>query len=157
MEILDDLLNDGDGWIDDLIGEAADTDVSFVGKTPQEIQEIVDRHSGPESDAVPAKKKGKRVAYSVACTLHISGSDYEVQLLSQSPGYDKGYRLNKREASKPTGYNVIQTDGVITCECGDFVHRPSEKGCKHVRALTDMGMFGASPVSRRTGSHVFDE
>lgn len=113
------------------------------------------------TDEAPAKKKskGKRVAYSVACTLHLSGSAYQVQLLPPSSDYDKAYRLNKTDAQKPTGYNVTQIDGDIICECHDFKFRQDgsdSKGCKHIKGLVDMGFFSAPSTSHRTGSGVFD-
>lgn len=112
-------------------------------------------------DEVPAKKKSKskRVAYSVSCTMKLSGSEYQVQLLPESSEYDKAYRLNKLNAQKPTGYNVIQADGQIICECSDFRYRQDgadTKGCKHIRGLVDLGMFAAPSVSHRTGSGIFD-
>jgi hypothetical protein len=164
VEILDDLLNDDndDGWIDELLGEedsVVDPAVVFSGKSPREIQEIADRHSGVDSVVAP-KKKGKRVVYSVACTLHLSGSDYQVQLLPESSEYDKAYRLNKINAQKPTGYNVTQVDGEILCECSDFKYRQegaAGKGCKHIRGLVDLGMFSSPAVSHRQGASVFDD
>jgi hypothetical protein len=114
-----------------------------------------------QEDAPTVKKpKGKRVIYSVACTLHLSGSDYQVQLLPLSSDYDKAYRLNKVNAQKPTGYNVTQIDGEIICECHDFKYRQEgadSKGCKHIRGLVDMGMFWASSISHHQGSGVFDD
>lgn len=124
------------------------------GITRATVQEALDVTSQPAP-----KKKSKRVAYSVSCILHLSGSEYQVQLLPPSSGYDKGYRLNKINAQKPTGYNIIRADGVIICECGDFVHRQEgsdSKGCKHIRGLVDMGMFDAPSVPERRGSGVFD-
>jgi hypothetical protein len=108
-----------------------------------------------EQEDQPALKKSKRVAYSVSCTLRLSGSDYQIQLLPQSSEYDKGYRLNKVDAKKPTGYNVTQKDGMIICECADFRFR--NENCKHVKGLLDMGMLGTPSISQRMGSGVFDE
>ena len=155
MEILDDSPNgnNDDGWIDDLLHETNQDDPGAAAIKP------VSQESESENSAV-AKKKGKRVAYSVACTLHLSGSDYQVQLLPPSSEYDKAYRLNKVNAQKPTGYNVIQIGGEIICECSDFKFRQeglNNKGCKHMRALIDMGMLSMSHILKRTGSRVFDE
>jgi len=131
---------------------------SVIDEIVQAAQE--ESTSKPVSGEVPAKKKpkGKRVAYSVACTLSLSGSDYQVQLLPESSDYDKAYRLNKLNAQKPTGYNIMQIDGEIICECSDFRFRQDgsdSKGCKHIRGLVDMGMFASPSVSHRQGSGVF--
>jgi hypothetical protein len=145
------ILDDGD-WIDDLLHETNRVDSGEVTAKPISQK--------PElEDPASKKSKGKRVAYSVACTLHLSGSDYQVQPLPPSSDYDKGYRLNKINAQRPTGYNVIQKDGVILCECHDFRFRQDgsdSKGCKHIRGLVDMGFFSASSVFHRQGSSVFD-
>jgi hypothetical protein len=135
-------------WIEEMICETLPPEEAVWKPVP-----LVE--SSPE-DPPASKKKSKRVAYSVACTLHLSGSDYQVQLLPESTEYDKAYRLNKVNAPKPMGYNVIQVDGVITCECADFRYRNNSAGCKHVRGLVDMGMFGTPSISDRMKSSVFD-
>jgi hypothetical protein len=141
--------------IDAIIQEAsAGSEPESGGITREMVQEALEF-----AKTTPKKSKGKRVAYSVACTLSLSGSDYQVQLLPPSSEYDKAYRLNKVESSKPVGYNVIQKDGVIICECSDFRFRQDgadSKGCKHIRGLTDMGMFLTSSISRKMGSGIFD-
>jgi hypothetical protein len=141
-----------DSVIESIIREAgqADSGEVVVQSVPQEPE---------QKDLAPKKSKGKRVVYSVACTLHLSGSDYQVQVLSASSDYDKAYRLNKIGAQKPTGYNVTQIDGEIICECSDFKFRQEgsdSKGCKHIRGLVDMGFFSAPSGSHRMGSSVFD-
>jgi hypothetical protein len=139
--------------IDSIIREASQE------KSEETATQTVSQKVESEDPPVSKKPKGKRVVYSVACTLHLSGSDYEVQLLPPSSGYDKAYRLNKKNAQKPTGYTVTQMDGGIICECHDFRFRQDgvdTKGCKHVRGLVDMGFFSAPPVSYRTGSGIFD-
>ena len=125
------------------------------GITRATVKEALEATSQPATK----KSKSKRVAYSVACTLRLSGSDYQVQLLPESSDYDKAYRLNKLNAQKPTGYNVTQVDGEIICECHDFRFRQDgadTKGCKHIRGLVDMGMFSAPSVPERRSSGVFD-
>ena len=138
----------------DLLGDPADSVIDDI------IREATQVDPGETSVKSIAKKpKSKRVAYSVACTLHLSGADYQVQLLPSSPEYSKGYRLNKVNAKTPTGYNVMQVGGEIICECSDFRFRQEggdSKGCKHIRGLVDLGMFTAPSVSYRHGAGIFD-
>ncbi len=162
---LPDLLNDNEDndWAQQLRegeSESADSEGSIIDAI---IQAATQENSGEigvmpisqkEDSLVSKKPKGKRVVYSVACTLHLSGSDYQIQYLASSPEYDKGYRLNKINANKPTGYNVIQKDGVIICECADFNFR--NQNCKHVKGLVDMGFFSTPSISERMSSGVFD-
>jgi hypothetical protein len=169
-DLLDD--NEDDAWVQSL----RERDLPSTGFEGSVIEAIIREASkknpgevvvkpGPpepeqESQPTPKKSKSKRVAYSVACTLHVSGSDYQVQPLPPLPDYEKAYRLNKLNAQKPTGYNVVQTgSGVIICECHDFKYRQDgadSKGCKHIRALIDMGFFSSPSVSRRQGPGIFD-
>jgi hypothetical protein len=147
--------------IDEIIWAAGiGSDPETDGITRTTVQDALDVMSQKDAGTPTKKSKSKRVAYSVACTLHVSGSDYQVQPLPGSSDYDKAYRLNKMNAQKPTGYNVIQKDGVIICECSDFRFRQDgsdSKGCKHIRALVDLGFFSTPTISKRMGSHVFDE
>jgi hypothetical protein len=142
--------------IDEIIQAAGVGDnLEIGGITRESVQDTLE----VTNQSTTKKSKGKRVVYSVACTLHLSGSDYQVQPLPESSEYDKAYRLNKVGAQKPTGYNVTQIDGEILCECHDFRFRQDStdsKGCKHIRGLVDMGFFSAPSVSHRQGSSVFD-
>ena len=115
----------------------------------------------PSEESSKPKFKSKKVVYSVKCTLSLSGSDYNVELLYPDSNFDKGYRLTKIGAKKTTTYDVLQADGQIVCGCADFMYRhegADSEGCKHIRGLVDLGMFAAPPSgSSRVRSQVFDD
>jgi hypothetical protein len=155
--LLDIIMPEADPFFQDLRNSPVESDpldrfLEDAMKAPVTPESGLPSAEEEAPDTDKAKRKSKRVVYSVACTLHLSGSDYQVQPLPESSEYDKGYRLNKINAKKPTGYNVLQVDGEILCECYDFVYRQdgaSSKGCKHIRGLVDMGFFAAPPVRDR--------
>jgi hypothetical protein len=75
-------------------------------------------------------------------TLAINGRTYDVRPIPcQAFGAVKAYRLHK--AGGPV-YAVVQMVHGAECDCPDFVFRRDgldPAGCKHVRALTVLGLI----------------
>jgi predicted nucleic acid-binding Zn finger protein len=68
--------------------------------------------------------------------LFIANIAYRVERMKFDDPQIVGWKLTKFVASAET-YSVIRCDGVITCDCPDFVMQREKRGerCKHIGAL----------------------
>lgn len=100
----------------------------------------------------PARRKSIRPAHGVArLVLSINGTPYSVRPIACDPAAAlTAVRLRKSDG---TIYHIVlPLDGHPVCDCADYVfHRDGidPSGCKHVRALTAVGMLSARKVVAR--------
>src|SRR5215472_9028634 len=91
------------------------------------------------------RRKPVRPAHGVArLTLHINGVAYAVRPLACDPAAAlTAFRLRKLDG---TTYHVALNEHGAQCSCPDFIWNRDgrdEAGCKHVRALTVVGLLAA--------------
>ncbi len=100
--------------------------------------------SVPSPRAAVQRRKPARPAHGVArLTLFINGTAYNVRPIACDPAAAlTAVRLRKSDG---TTYHVaLPHDGHPICDCPDYVfHRDGidADGCKHIRALTVVGML----------------
>ncbi len=100
----------------------------------------------PKGAHQSARRKSVRPAHGVArLTLHINGVAYNVRPVACDPvAALTAVRLRKSDG---TIYHIVlPPDGHPVCDCADYTfHRDGidPSGCKHVRALTVVGMLPA--------------
>lgn len=100
----------------------------------------------PSARPAVQRRKPVRPAHGVArLTLFINGTPYNVRPLACDPAAAlTAVRLRKSDGT--TYHVVLPSDSDPVCDCPDYVfHRDGidPSGCKHVRALTVVGMLPA--------------
>lgn len=84
--------------------------------------------------------------------LEIGGLPYALRPVACDPGIGgRAFRLLKPDG---TVYDVIQTRYGSECDCPDFIFRRDgldPEGCKHVRALVQVGMIAGAPPAPSAG------
>jgi hypothetical protein len=77
-------------------------------------------------------------------TIHINGTAYNVRPIAVDPtAADRAFRLRKADG---VAYDVAATEHGPTCTCPDYVWARDgldPAGCKHIRALTVVGLLPA--------------
>lgn len=88
------------------------------------------------------RERPKTRRHSVDLTLSIDGAAYSVRPIPPDPL--DGIRAFRLRKSDGTLYDVAQTQFGPECDCPDFVFRRAgldPDGCKHVRAMTALGLI----------------
>lgn len=124
-----------------LAGRATGTPLNPVPVPPKVLRDL-GPPDAPTSSTTPAPAPAPPTRTgSATLTVSINGSAYALRKLPPPSRGATGWRLRKLDAPRAGAcYSVLKTHGIVGCTCED--HTRTGSRCKHIAALTALGLVG---------------